>query len=195
LGKVEMSTSPERYGNCVFEVIVIRQELPILIKTLNKRGFILENIDTSEIAIFCVFPFSIMASPFYFGNESEEITKGLLDSTADYVIRFSQSPISKTDAKQLVAERLIEYTDATFEKDKESFQVSERGLTVLGQIAFQHMTKGQHVGLATCLLITSHYGAAISVYEGGKVLKKQYELYKKIGHEKWVVSMMKLLKS
>jgi len=63
-----MTISPERYGNSVFEVLVIRQALPTLIQTLNNHGIASDRIDTVEASIFSVFPFSIMASSLHFGE-------------------------------------------------------------------------------------------------------------------------------
>jgi len=103
--------------------------------------------------------------------------------------------MSKMDAKQLVAKRLIQYSDATFEKNNVHFSVSKTDLHDLARVALQHMTIDEPVKLSTLLLVYSHFTTSLSTYEGGKILKRLYKLFTKIGEEKWIASMMKVLES
>jgi len=185
--------SIEQYANRVIEILVIKGTLPKFIQRLRNEGTNSEKINNSEALIFSVFPFTVMATSSHFMEESDRFRTALLDSTVEHIIKVSS--ISVIDAKQLIAKRLIEYCDATFEKDNAFLSVSETGLHDLSRLAFNNITSGEPPGLSILMLIWAHLTATIASYEGGAVLKKHYELYLKIGDEKWVDTMSKVFES
>ena len=175
--------SLQEFARCVFQLDVVEHDLPKLIETFGREGVETENIEMAEGLIFLLFPLFLCTGAPHFKEQCNALGRAFIAAARDQITKVSQ--LSPADAERLIVERLKEYANATFERKQGSSRVSEYGLARLARRAWENITSKQALSLGGSMMVCSHFTASISSYGGGTVLKKQYELYMKVGPDKW----------
>ncbi len=102
----------ETYGKHVVDFFLIQQTLPTIFDSLKRAQVPEAAINELEALIFALFLFYIMAGCGHFGEHGIRFGDALISGTAEY----ARNTTSDT-TEQLIAERLIEYAEATFDID------------------------------------------------------------------------------
>lgn len=176
--------SLETYGKLVIEFFLVQQTLPTLIETLRKEQVPETAINESEALIFALFPFHVMAGCGHFGEHGIRLGDALISGAAEYARNTSHDI-----TENLIAERLMEYAQVTFDIDqlnKGQFSISENGLLRLARRAYCNITGCETYDFATLYVIWSQYTAVFSAWKGGQILKQQYDNYLKLGDQEWI---------